>query len=124
MASGTDEVDVVAEAELLGVAEYFNSGIYGAKDTMKDCSKEIVIRQILDENKIGGSDLISFGDGYIEVQLVKDIGGYAVAVATDEARKKGVDAWKRKRLLSAQADVVIPDFAEPEKLIDFIMGEF
>ena len=122
LASGTDEVDVKAEADLLGVSHFFDGGIYGAKDSIKDCSKELVIKQILEENRIKGSDLISFGDGYIEVQLVKDIGGYAVAVATDEARKKGVNPWKRERLLSAKADVVIPDFANPKQLHDFIGG--
>ena len=123
LASGTDEVDVVAEAKLLGVDKYFDGGIYGARDEIKDCSKELVIRQIMEDNKIPGSELISFGDGYVEVQLVKDIGGYAVAVATDEERKKGVNAWKRTRLLSAQADAVVPDFAEAAKLIDFIVQE-
>ena len=120
LASGTDEVDVIAEARLLGVADYFDGGIYGAKDSIKDCSKELVIRQILEENNIGGADLISFGDGYIEVQLVKDIGGYAIAVATDEAKRKGVNAWKRRRLLSANADAVVPDFVNAQKLFEFI----
>ena len=120
LASGTDEVDVKAEAELLGVAHFFDGGIYGAKDSIKDCSKELVIQQILEENNIKGADLISFGDGYIEVQLVKDIGGYAVAVATDEARRKGVNTWKRDRLLSADADVVIPDFENWAMLCEFI----
>lgn len=122
LASGTDEVDVKAEAELLGVSHFFDGGIYGAKDSITDCSKELVIKQILEENNIRGEDLISFGDGYVEVQLVKDIGGYAVAVATDEARKKGVNEWKRTRLLSANADVVIPDFANAAKLYGFIKG--
>ena len=122
LASGTDEVDVLAEAELLGLSQYFDGGIYGAKDTITDCSKEVVIRQIMEENNIDGAELISFGDGYIEVQLVKDIGGYAIAVATDEARRKGIDAWKRKRLLSAKAVAVIPDFSEAAQLFDFIMG--
>jgi len=82
-----------------------------------------VIRQILEENNIKGSDLISFGDGYIEIQLVKEIGGYAVAVATDEAQRKGVNPWKRERLLSAKADAVIPDFSDYNKLINFVMGK-
>ena len=122
LASGTDEVDVLAEVKLLGLSDYFDGGIYGAKDTITDCSKEVVIRQIMEENHIDGAELISFGDGYIEVQLVKDIGGYAIAVATDEARRKGVDAWKRKRLLSASADAVIPDFTGAERLFNFISG--
>jgi len=122
LASGTDEVDVIAEAELLGVSQYFDGGIYGAKDSIKECSKELVIRQILEENNIRGSQLISFGDGYVEVQLVKAIGGYAVAVATEEEKRMGVNPWKRERLLSVNADAVIPDFANPKVLVDFIMG--
>jgi len=121
LASGTDEVDVKAEAELLGVAHYFDGGIYGAKDSIKDCSKELVIQQILQENNISGTELVSFGDGYIEVQLVKDIGGYAVAVATDEARQMGINEWKRTRLLSANADIVVPDFVGAGELYEFLI---
>lgn len=122
LASGTDEVDVKAEAELLGVAHFFDGEIHGAKDSITDCSKELVIKQILTENNISSAELISFGDGYVELQLVKDIGGYAVAVATDEARRKGVNEWKRERLLSAKADVVIPDFAGATRLWEVISG--
>jgi len=121
LASGTDEDDVIAEAKLLGVSEFFNGGIHGARDDMKDCSKELVIRQILEENNIKGEDIISFGDGYVEVQLVNEIGGYTVAVATNEAERKGVNPWKRERLLKAKADAVIPDFAEAKRLFDFVM---
>jgi phosphoheptose isomerase/phosphoglycolate phosphatase-like HAD superfamily hydrolase len=122
LASGTDEADVIAEAKLLGVAHYFDGGIYGAKDSVTDCSKELVIKQILSENDISGDDLLSFGDGYVEISLVKELGGYAVAVATDEARRKGIDAWKRARLLSAGADAVIPDFSNAERLCGFLIN--
>ena len=120
LASGTDEADVLAEADLLGVAQYFDGGIFGAVDTVKECSKELVIRRILDENEINATELMAFGDGYVEIQLVKDIGGYAVAAATDEKQRKGIDSWKRRRLLSAGADAVIPDFSDPERLIGFL----
>ncbi|MCL2463335.1 MAG: SIS domain-containing protein, partial [Defluviitaleaceae bacterium] len=66
LASGTDEADVLEEARLLGIGGYFNGGIYGALDNIKDCSKEIVIKKILDENNISGGELVSFGDGYVE----------------------------------------------------------
>jgi len=120
LASGTDEDSVVDEAGLLGLADYFDGGIHGAKDSTMDCAKEVVIRQILSENGIDPSQLLVFGDGYVEIQLVKEIGGYAVAVATDEERREGIDPWKRERLLSAKADAVIPDFKEAEKLIAFL----
>ena len=122
LASGTDEGDVINEARLLGVGGYFNGGIYGARDDMKDCSKELVIRQILAENHIKGEDIISFGDGYVEIQLVNEVGGYTVAVATDEEKRTGVNAWKRARLLSAKADAVVGDFSEPARLFNFVEG--
>jgi len=47
-----------------------------------------------------------------EIEDVKFVGGIAVGVATDEAERQGVDEWKRSRLISAGADVIIPDFRE------------
>lgn len=122
LASGTDEKDVIKEAELLGVNAFFDGGIYGARDEIKSCSKEIVIKKILEENNINGGELISFGDGYVEIELVAAIGGYAVGVATDESflidkagghtspDKCSVDEWKRSRLIKGGASEIIPDF--------------
>ena len=120
LASGTDEADVLFEVNLLGLAECFDGGIYGAIDGVKDCSKELVIKKIIMENTIEPEQLVSFGDGYVEIELVHEIGGYTFGVATDEVRKKGINEWKRNRLLSAGADAIIPDFEESQKIIDFI----
>jgi len=121
LASGTDEQDVIREAKLLGVYEYFDGGIYGAKDNITECSKELVIAQILKENEIAGNELVLFGDGYVEMELAKDIGGYTVALATDEVRRFGINEWKRKRLIDAGANVVIPDFSNAKIIIDFLI---
>lgn len=122
LASGTDEADVINEAKLLGVDTLFDGGIYGARDEIKCCSKELVIKMILEENNISGGDLISFGDGYVEIELIADIGGYAVGVATDESflidkaygrtapGECSVNEWKRRRLIKGGASAVIPDF--------------
>ena len=54
---------------------------------------------------------MGFGDGYVEIQNVKAVGGTAVAVASDEAGRSGKpDPWKRDRLIGVGADMVIPDF--------------
>ncbi len=121
LASGTDEEDVKREAELLGLTEYFNGGIWGALDHITHCSKELVIKKIIEENKIHPQQLVSFGDGYVEIELVKNIGGFTFGVATEEARRKGIDLWKRNRLLSAGADVIIPDFEEAKEILEFIL---
>ena len=123
LASGTDKADVLREATLLGLDRYFGDHIYGALDTMKTCSKELVIKQIIEENDLDGTELVSFGDGYVEIELVADIGGYSVGVATDEVRKKGINQRKRQRMLEAGASMIIPDFAEAERLAAFLSVE-
>ena len=66
--------------------------------------------------------VLSFGDGFVEIELVSNLGGYPIAVATDESRKMGIDTWKRDRLVKAGAGAVIPDFECAERLVDFILG--
>ena len=114
LASGTDLSAVKREAELLDVARYFGGHIYGALDDYKQFSKKIVIDRILHEHRITGAHLLSFGDGYVEIENTKQAGGLAVAVASDEAHNGSgkVDEWKRKRLLGVGADAVIPDFRD------------
>ncbi len=124
LASGTDEYAVKKEAELLGVSDYFGPHIYGAQDDFKNFSKKIVIDRILSDHGIEGSQLLAFGDGYVEIQNTKQVGGFAVAVASDEANNGSgrVDEWKRERLLGVGADAVIPDFRDAVAFVDFLIG--
>ena len=124
LASGTDEVFVKQEAELLEVTRYFGRHIYGALDDYRSFSKKMVIERILRENSIGGDRLLSFGDGYVEIENTKEAGGLAVAVATDEAHNGSgrIDEWKRQRLLGVGADVVIADYRDAEALLKRILG--
>jgi phosphoglycolate phosphatase len=46
-----------------------------------------------------------------------------VAVASDEVRRAGVNAWKRDRLVRAGADVVIPDYRRQEELLRYLFAE-
>ena len=120
LASGTDEADVLREASLLGIEGWFDGRIHGARDDLTDCSKELVIRDIIRENHLTGRELLSFGDGFVEIELVAGIGGYTVGVATDERRREGVNQRKRARLLEAGADMIIPDFAQARSLMDYL----
>ena len=122
LASGTDEVDVLYEAGLLGMSELFAGGIFGAHDYMLECSKELVIRDMIEKEGILPENLISFGDGYVEIELVDKIGGYAVGVASDEFHHCGIDSWKRGRLLSAGAKMIIPDFADYQELVKYVIS--
>lgn len=125
LASGTDEVFVKQEAAALGLTQYFGPRIYGALDDYKQFSKKMVIDRILRENQIDGAQLLSFGDGYVEIQNTKEVGGLAVAVASDEANNGSgqFDEWKRQRLLGVGADVVIPDFRDALTLLPILLGE-
>ena len=124
LASGTDEIFVKREAALLGVTEFFGERIYGAQDDYKSFSKKMVIERILRENAIPGARLLAFGDGYVEIQNTKEVGGLAVAVASDEANNGSgkVDEWKRNRLLGVGADIVIPDYRDADALMAKILG--
>jgi phosphoglycolate phosphatase-like HAD superfamily hydrolase len=124
LASGTDDKYVKQEAELLDVARYFDGRIYGALDDYKNFSKAKVIERILSENNVPGEQLLSFGDGYVEIENTKNVGGLAVAIASDEANNGSgqMDPWKRERLLSVGADVVVPDYRDIDPLLELILG--
>lgn len=124
LASGTDEIYVKQEAELLGVTPYFGPHIYGAQDNYKSFSKKMIIDRILAENRIPGAQLLAFGDGYVEIQNTKEVGGLAVAVASDEANNGSgrMDEWKRNRLMGVGADLVVPDYRDATVLLDTVTG--
>jgi phosphoglycolate phosphatase len=116
--SGTIEADVKREAALLGLAPFFHPHIYGStSDT--NFSKKDVIDRILREERIDGSCLLSFGDGPVEIEFTKAVGGQAVGVASDEnVNGSGrIDPDKREHLLRAGADAIIADYRDAENLM-------
>ena len=121
LASGTDLTFVRREAELLGVTEFFGEHIYGALDDYQSFSKQMIIERILKENDLHGEELLGFGDGFVEIEGIKQVGGVAIAVASDEAARRGVNEWKRNRLIQAGADVVIPEYRRQERLLAWLM---
>jgi phosphoglycolate phosphatase len=124
IASGTDEQYVHDEARLLGMDRYVGTHIYGALDDYRSFSKAKVIERILTENRVDGAALVGFGDGYVEIQNVKAVGGTAVAVASDEVHRSGKpDPWKRDRLIGAGADIVIPDYRDFAPLLRYLWNE-
>ncbi|MCO6454722.1 MAG: HAD family hydrolase [Pirellulaceae bacterium] len=124
LASGTDEYAVRREAELLGLLDYFGPHLYGAQDDYAKFSKKMVIDRILHENAIPGEHLLAFGDGYVEIQNTHEVGGFTIAMATDESANGSgnIDPWKRERLLGVGADVVLPDYRDAIGLVDYLLG--
>jgi phosphoglycolate phosphatase-like HAD superfamily hydrolase len=110
LASGTDEPYMKREADLLDVTRYFDGGVYGALDDYKSFSKKILIERVLRESAFRGEEFLGFGDGYVEIQNVKEAGGVAVGVASDEPDCRKIDEWKRDRLAGVGADWIVPHF--------------
>jgi phosphoglycolate phosphatase-like HAD superfamily hydrolase len=110
LASGTDQDYMRAEADLLGVTPFFNGGVFGALDDYKSFSKKMLIERIIAGAECSGSEILGFGDGYVEIENVKTVGGVAVGVASDELECLKVDAWKRDRLASVGADYIVPNY--------------
>lgn len=123
LASGTDHDHVKEEAQILGLVPYFGDRIFGARDDYKLFSKAMVIKGILETHRISGNSLAGFGDGYVEIENVKEVGGLAFGVASDEERMEGVDLWKRDRLIRAGADVIIPDYRNLREIEAILHGE-
>jgi phosphoglycolate phosphatase-like HAD superfamily hydrolase len=120
LASGTDCEYVLREASALKITQFFKGGIYGAIDHTEAYTKERIIQNILDENNLKGNELLVVGDGPVEIRNAKSRGAIALGVATDEVKRFGLNLRKRKRLIDAEADLLIPDFTKYEEIIAFL----
>jgi len=121
LASGTDEHDVRNEAVVLGYAELFEGRIFGAVGDVARYSKKMVVDRIIREHDLSGPELVTFGDGPVELRETRKRGGIAVGVASDEIRRFGPDVAKRARLIRAGADLVVPDFSQGEMLLEHLL---
>jgi Predicted phosphatases len=117
LASGTDHAYMAEEARLLDVTRYFE-GVHGALDDYKSFSKAILIQRIISSAEFTGDQFLGFGDGYVEIENVRQVGGVTVGVASAEPECQTVDEWKRQRLVGVGADFIVPNFLEHEKLFE------
>lgn len=116
VASGTELRFIAAEAEWLGLAQFFGDRFHGpAGPDDRDFTKRGVMDRILVEANLKGSSLVAFGDGHVEIEQARAVGGFAVAVCSDEDdwRSRRLDVAKQTRLIAAGAHFCIPDFVDP-----------
>ncbi len=124
LVSGTPVRQLRAEAELLGVAHFFEDRIHGPADTEdRTFTKRAIFEHLLNEHALDGSSFLAFGDGPVEIVEAKALGGLAIAVASDESEHGSgrVDEWKRQALLRVGADAVIADFQDARSLLEAIL---
>ena len=121
LASGTDEQDVVREAEVLGYADVFQGRIYGAVGGISLDAKKAVLERILNDiGKDQARQVAAFGDGPVEIRETHKRGGFTVGIASDEVRRFGMNPIKRTRLIRAGADLVIPDYSQMQQLLTLL----
>ena len=121
--SGTDQDDVIREAQLLGYASLFDGGIYGSVGNVDKYSKKIVLKKIIRGHNLKGTELVVFGDGPVEIMECRKVGGIAVGIASDEPRRYGLNVEKRQRLIQSGAHIIVPDFSQGKKLGSFLLKE-
>ena len=120
LASGTDLTYVRDEVNVLGLNRYFESRVYGAIDDYKNFSKAMVIEKIVADTGVAGSQMIGIGDGFVEIEEMKQVGGLTIGVASDEVNRGAIDRWKRSRLIEAGADLIIADYQPLDELLNVI----
>ncbi len=116
LASGTDLTYVADEVAVLGLEAFFGSRVYGAVDDYKRFSKALVIQRMITDAEFAPDQILGFGDGFVEIEEIKRVGGTAVGVASNESTRTGVDRWKRERLIQAGADIIIGDYRQQDIL--------
>jgi phosphoglycolate phosphatase-like HAD superfamily hydrolase len=117
LASGTDLKYVRDELAVLKLERFFGEHVYGALDDYRQFSKALIVERIVRDTGVAGRELLGVGDGYVEIEEVKKVGGLALGVASDEDTRQGVNAWKRNRLAQAGADAIIGDYRDLPALL-------
>ncbi len=123
--SGTDVEDVVDEAEILGIKEFFDAGIHGAVGSdYKEHTKEMVVRRLLEKTNLKGETFVIFGDGPVEISVGRDFGAFTVGIASNEKKGFGWNPKKFNRLKVVGADVIIPDFTVRNDLKNILIRKY
>jgi beta-phosphoglucomutase-like phosphatase (HAD superfamily) len=117
LASGTDLKFVEDELRALRLDGFFGPRVFGALDNHQAFSKALIIERMIAEMGVAGDELLAFGDGFVEIEETRRVGGVAVGVASEEEARTGVNAWKRQRLLRAGADIIIGDYRCQNELL-------
>jgi phosphoglycolate phosphatase-like HAD superfamily hydrolase len=121
LASGTDQGDVEREAVMLGFRALFDDRIYGGVGDIAKEAKRMVLERILrDIGDESPEKILTFGDGPVEIRETHKKGGYTIGVASNEIRRYGLSLTKRRRLIEAGADLIIPDYCQMEQLLPLL----
>jgi hypothetical protein len=96
----------------MGYACLFEGRIFGSVGDLNVEAKKLVLERIIRDNNLAGHEFATFGDGPVELRETERRGGLCIGVASDEVRRFGLNISKRRRLIRAGADVIIPDYSQ------------
>ena len=110
---------------MLDLTRYFGGRISGSAPSAAPFSKRAILDKILAEENVQGRRLLCFGDGPVEILHTRELGGLAVALASDENDNGSgrMDPLKRTQLLEAGAHVIVPDYRDAAALLHAITHE-
>ena len=123
LVSGTDDALVQEEARLFDIVRYFDGGVYGSPGDDSDFSKLGLAKDVVARGEATGPEIVSFGDGPVELEAIEYVGGVAVGLATLEPECDRVDPWKRQRLISTGARYIIPNYLCWNELKEQLLAE-
>jgi phosphoglycolate phosphatase len=123
LVSGTDDALVQEEARVFDIVRYFDGGVFGSPGDDSDFSKLGLAKAVVARGEAAGPDIVSFGDGPVELEAVHQVGGVAVGLATAEPECDHVDPWKRARLIHTGAHYIIPNFLCWNELKEHLFAE-
>ncbi len=122
LASGSDHPDVVHEAEVLGVKNFFTK-IAGAPVGKVACSKQAVMEEIIQTEQTGEPSVLIAGDGKVEIALGVEHGMYTLGLATVEdstsSAAGSLNRDKQKRLENAGAHTIAADFTPVSQITEW-----
>lgn len=123
LASGTADEDVRREAAALGIDHFFGPRIWAPVHNDPDFSKQQVLQRLLDSEGLLPQEVAVVGDGPAEIRAGCALGALTVGVASDERYRDGrVHPRKRRHLIEAGADVILPDFRPLPAVVALLEG--
>ena len=121
LVSGTEHHHLVRECAGLKISDYFDAGIYGPGAHAPGFTKAEAMAQLVERYELLPGELLSVGDGPVEISAGKSLDGYCIAVASHE-ESGALDPHKRSHLLHAGADAVVANFLPLDELDVLLFG--
>jgi phosphoglycolate phosphatase-like HAD superfamily hydrolase len=119
LVSGTEYHHLVRESTALGIIEFFDAGIFGPGGHAPGFTKAEALASLVERYALLPGQLVSIGDGPVEISAGRSLDAYCIAVASDEASGE-LDSHKRVHLVNAGADAVIANFLPLDRLTSLL----